>query len=166
MIHEDPTLADKYLQKLSDIYRYILNKRNIELVTLAEELAFLGKYIDLLEIRFEGSLMFNLIIEEQCHHKMLPPSVLQLLVENVVKHNFFTDNQPLTVLINATHNSITIRNKKQLKPIVETSTGIGLENIRERYKFLGRKVSVTSTDDFFEVKLSLIEEHENSDSRR
>lgn len=166
LIHEEPKLADKFLHKLSDIYRYILNNRSVELVTLKEELTFLKKYIELLEIRFQGSLSFEYTIHERCLSLFVPPAVLQLLVENVVKHNFFTDQYPLTVEINASDANVTIKNKKQLKTIVEASTGIGLENIRERYKFLGRKVDVKSTDEFFEVKLPLIEGYENSNSRR
>ncbi|MGY6521590.1 MAG: sensor histidine kinase [Mongoliitalea sp.] len=166
LIYEDPKLADKFLHKLSDIYRYILNKRNVELVSLEEELNFLKKYLELLEIRFQGSLTFQKAIDEEALPKMLPPAVMQLLVENVVKHNFFTDVKPLEVSIIASESSIKIHNKKQLKTIVEVSTGIGLENIRARYKFLGRKVSVRSTEEFFEVELPLIEGYENSDSRR
>ncbi|UJP64603.1 sensor histidine kinase [Mongoliitalea daihaiensis] len=165
LIYENPKLADQYLHKLSDIYRYILNKRNVELVSLEEELTFLKKYIELLEIRFQGSLSFQQDIHQECLPKLLPPAVLQLLVENVVKHNYFTDVKPLEVSISASSDAITIHNKKQVKSIIETSTGIGLENIRARYKFLGRNVHVVSTEEFFEVKLPLIEPYENSDSR-
>ncbi|MBC6368573.1 sensor histidine kinase [Algoriphagus sp. AK58] len=160
LIHEDVNLADKYLQKLSEIYRYILNNRGNELVRLSQELDFLKNYIDLLSIRFEQSLKFSLRIDPQSKHFLIPPAVLQLLVENVVKHNYFTQREPLEVKIFSERNHLTIWNKKQHKEVVDYSTGIGLQNISDRYRFLNQEIRIENASDYFQVDLPLIDDKE------
>ncbi|MFN3800530.1 sensor histidine kinase [Belliella pelovolcani] len=164
LIHEDPKLADEYLQKLSTIYRHILSTRDKELIPLKEELAFLDNYISLLSIRFQKSLKFSKNISSECKDLLLPPSVLQLLVENVVKHNYFTEKEPLTVTITSDCEQIKIHNKKQKKDVVEYSSGIGLQNISERYSFLDKKIVIIDEKEYFQISLPLI--HEDSNSRR
>jgi two-component system LytT family sensor kinase len=166
LIHEDVKLADAYLQKLSTIYRYILNNKDKELVSLREELNFLKNYVALLSIRFQESLSFKIEVDESCTNLLLPPAVLQLLVENVVKHNYFTISEPIEVLIHADCDYIIIRNKKQLKDAVDFSTGIGLQNISDRYRFLGSEINVMNAEGYFEVKLPLIKTYENRNHRR
>lgn len=165
LIHQDVKAADAYLQKLSNIYRYILNKKDQELVPLSEEMDFLNNYIDLLAIRFQSSLIFDLEVDKQCSNFLIPPAVLQLLVENVVKHNYFTKSEPLEVVIKSDCKTITVFNKKQLKEAVEFSSGIGLQNISDRYKFLNYAVRVFDMPDYFKVELPLIKTYENSDRR-
>ncbi|MCH7396693.1 histidine kinase [Belliella sp. DSM 107340] len=164
LIYENPKLADEYLQKLSQIYRHILANKDKELVSLSEELAFLDNYITLLGIRFQKSLNFDLKIEKACNDLLLPPSVLQLLVENVVKHNYFTEKEPLSVTIIADCETIKIHNKKQRKEVVEYSSGIGLQNISDRYSFLDMEIEIVDTESDFQISLPLI--HEDSNSRR
>lgn len=94
LIHQDANAADRYLQKLSEIYRYILRNKSNELIPLAEELDFLNKYIELLTIRFEESLKFSIDVKNAGFQKLIPPAVLQLLVENVVKHNYLLEKNP------------------------------------------------------------------------
>ena len=94
LIHQDVKGCGCLPQKLSNIYRYILNNKDQELVTLAEEMDFWSNFIDLLSIRFQSSLTFNLEVDKQCTQFLIPPAVLQLLVENVVKHNYFTKSEP------------------------------------------------------------------------
>lgn len=166
LIHEDVNAADAYLQKLSVIYRYILSNKDKELVSLKEELEFLKNYLDLLIIRFEDSLTFKMDVDESCKSAFLPPAVLQLLVENVVKHNYFTISEPLEVEIRSDCNKIKITNKIQAKEVVEDSTGIGLRNISDRYKFLGSSIHITAKADYFEVELPLIKTYEDSNNRR
>lgn len=156
LIHHNPQLADKYLQKLSDIYRYIIKNKDNELVSLSEELHFLNDYIDLLSIRFKDALTFQVEINPKAEKKFLPPAVLQLLVENVVKHNYFTKNEPLVVFISAEAETIVIKNKIQKKQVVEISSGIGLQNISERYQFLGKMVKIADQEGEFRVEVPLI----------
>lgn len=165
LIHQDVKSADAYLQKLSNIYRYILSNKDQELVTLAEEMSFLNNYIDLLSIRFQSSLTFKVEVDKQCAQFLIPPAVLQLLVENVVKHNYFTKSEPLEVVIKSDCETISIFNKKQPKEALEFSSGIGLQNITDRYKFLNYTVRVLDRSAYFKVELPLIKTHENSNRR-
>lgn len=166
LIHQDVNLADRYLQKLSEIYRYILKNKNNELISLSEEIDFLKKYLDLLSIRFEESLKFYLELENSCFEKLIPPAVLQLLVENVVKHNYFTKKEPLEIRLFCSGEFFTIYNKKQPKIAVEYSTGIGLQNISERYRFLNRSIRIHDEPDHFLVELPLIDDKAFTPGRR
>lgn len=158
LIHQDAHAADQYLQKLSEIYRYILKNKHNELIPLSEELDFLKKYLELLTIRFEESLKFSLDIRNSSHRKLIPPAVLQLLVENVVKHNYFTRREPLDILLSSDEFFLKIYNKKQPKEVVEFSTGIGLQNISDRYMFLNAKIRIEDEADYFLVELPLIDD--------
>ena len=160
LIHQDVKLADRYLQKLSEIYRYILNNRNNELVKLEQELLFLKNYLDLLTIRFDQSIRFQVDIEAEFNELLIPPAVLQLLVENVVKHNYFTQKEPLEVRIFSEGKTLKIWNKKQIKEVVDDSTGIGLQNISERYKFLKQRIRIENQTDHFLVEIPLIDVQE------
>ena len=160
LIHQDVELADRYLQKLSEIYRYILNNRTNELVRLEQELLFLENYLELLSIRFEQSISFNVTIDPKFNELLVPPAVLQLLVENVVKHNYFTQKEPLEVRIYSEGKVLKIWNKKQIKPVVDESTGIGLQNISDRYKFLNQPIRIENQSDHFLVEIPLIDVQE------
>ena len=166
LIHQDVQLADKYLQKLSEIYRHILRNKGNELITVSEELDFLKNYLDLLTIRFEDSLSFSVEVKNSSLLKFIPPAVLQLLVENVVKHNYFTRKEPLEIQILCRDNFLQIINKKQLKKTVEESTGIGLQNISERYRFLDRSIRVEDEQSHFLVELPLIDDQTFTSSGR
>ncbi len=166
LIYEDVTKADAYLQRLSTIYRYILNNKNQELVTVVMEFDFLKSYLELLEIRFKDSLSFDLKVASDCPEKLIPPAVLQLLVENAVKHNYFTLKEPLEIKISCNCNQVEIFNKKQPKNSDEISTGIGLQNISDRYKFLNLSILVEDEQHSFRVILPLIETDERTFSRR
>jgi two-component system, LytTR family, sensor kinase len=158
LIHKDVQLADRYLLKLSEVYRYILKNRGNELVSLQEEMDFLSHYLELLSIRFEDSLKFSVDIKSACYSKLLPPAVLQLLVENVVKHNYFTRKKPMEVRLFCEEGILKMHNPKQPKPAIEPSSGIGLQNISDRYRFLNFEIKVIDHNEFFQVELPLIDE--------
>lgn len=166
LIHQDIHLADQYLQKLSEIYRYILKNKGNELISLAEEIDFLKKYLELLTIRFEDSLRFSLELKNSSFEKLIPPAVLQLLVENVVKHNFFTKKQPLEVSISSDGFFLKIHNKKQPKTVVDFSSGIGLQNISDRYRFLNSRIRIEDEQGHFLVELPLIDDKTLTSGRR
>lgn len=166
LMHQDIAMADRYLLKLSNIYRYILKNNALELIPIEEELDFLDDYIDLLSMRFQDALLFKKEIDQNLLNRSIPPAVLQLLVENVVKHNFFTAKDPMEVLIKVEDEKCVIKNKMQLREDKSYSSGIGLQNIIDRYKFLGREIEVSKLTDHFQVTLPLIQDDKNSDSRR
>lgn len=166
LIHKDVKIADRYLLKLSEVYRYILKNTGNELVSLKEEMNFLEHYLELLSIRFEDSLKFSVSIQNECYSKLLPPAVLQLLVENVVKHNFFTRKQPMEVRLYCEGETLIMHNPKQPKSAIEPSSGIGLQNISERYQFLNFEIRVLDEPSFFQVELPLIDEQKITFGRR
>jgi sensor histidine kinase YesM len=166
LIHQDAKAADQYLQKLSEIYRYILKNKGNELIPLADELYFLKKYMELMTIRFQESLKFSLDFNPISFQKLIPPAVLQLLVENVVKHNYFTRKEPLEVSLSSDGTFLKIFNKKQPKKIVEFSSGIGLQNISDRYRFLNVEIRIEDEIDHFLVELPLIDDKTLTSSRR
>jgi sensor histidine kinase YesM len=166
LIKTNADKADVFLQKLSDIYRYVLKNGEEELVELKDELNFLRDYIELLEIRFGKALKIKIDIDPELQNTMIPPTVLQLLLENVVKHNFFTEQQPIEVSINGKGGEISVTNTLQKKDSLETSFGIGLRNISERYGFFEKDIQVDNhAQDKFKVVVPVINiSHEYSHS--
>lgn len=161
LIHENVHQADAYLQKMALIYRYLLTNRAKELVSLSEELEFLQSYLDLLKIRFGESIEVHITFEKDRPSYFIAPSVLQLLVENIIKHNYFTEKEPIAVQVKQQGSHIQVWNKKQKKEVKEHSHGIGLKNITERYAFLDQRITIQDEVDFFQVDIPLIEQHEN-----
>jgi sensor histidine kinase YesM len=157
LMHTDLDKADQFLQKLSAIYRYISQNVNEELITLEQEIRFLEDYISLLEIRFKDALIIKISIDEKLNQLFIPPVVLQLLIENVVKHNFYTSDKPVEVTVQNVGNNLKISNTFQPKVEDVDSMGIGLQNISERYRFLGETININRTDLSFEVSVPLIE---------
>ncbi|MBS7565372.1 histidine kinase [Mucilaginibacter sp. Bleaf8] len=143
-----------FIVKLSDFYRYSLESRQKDAVPMPEELKMLRAYFFLIQARFEDgvSLDINLSLD---HQKVTVPSfTLQLLVENAVKHNIISIDQPLHIRIISSGDWITVQNNLQPKNIPEPSTKIGLENINQRYLHLkGQGINVITDHDFYIVKL-------------
>lgn len=156
LMHDDLEKADLFLQKLSAIYRYISQNVNEELVSLEKEIHFLKDYVSLLEIRFKDSLLINISIDEKAEKCFIPPVVLQLLIENVVKHNFFTIEKPVKVEIKNNGFNLKVSNTFQPKTEDVDSMGIGLQNISERYKFLDKSIEINKSKNSFEVVIPLI----------
>lgn len=148
--------AEKYIQDLSEFLRFVLQASEKETVSLREELDNLEKYIRLLELRFGNNLQVQFSIEPQELGRLIPPLVLQILLENCVQHNIITQAQALTVNIYTENNSILVCNKLQ-KKTESQSTGQGLKNIRGRYRFHNaEEIKVIETDKQFCVTLPLI----------
>lgn len=156
LVVDDQQLAVKFIRKLSELYRYVLEVRDKELVPLQEELDFIESYIFLIKTRFENKLDVQLHINNT-NALMIVPMAIQLLVENAIKHNVATSKKILKVDIIQTTDSIIVKNKLQLKKSVESSTKKGLENLRQQYSFFtDRKVEVEQTKTEFIVKVPLL----------
>lgn len=157
LINDNPTLAGRYLEKLSEVYRYILNQKNEELVSLSDEIQFIRDYIFLLGIRFDNKLKCAIEIDG-CGNNKIPPATLQILVENAVKHNEISSRKPLSITITAIEGSyLKISNSLQPKNNNTRGTGFGMANIRERYRYLtDRPVKVNRNPDTFEVEIPMI----------
>jgi sensor histidine kinase YesM len=156
LIHQDPEKASQFVKQLSEVYRYLLDTRDRELVTLDEELKFLDSYIYLQKIRFGDSLECQLRVNDRS--AQLPPLVLQLLFENAIKHNIISIEQPLTVSIEQSGDRLTVANNLQLKSAADDSSGgTGLENIRRRYEFFtSAPVTVEQKEAKFTVSVPMV----------
>jgi Histidine kinase len=156
LVYEDTEKSVKFIKQLSEVYRYVLDTRSKEVVTLAEELKFVDAYLYLQQIRFGDKL----IIENNLRNKegMVAPLVLQMLVENAIKHNTISIDDPLTIKMYETGGAICVENNLQQKnETYINSMGIGLENIRKRYAFLSDKpVEVEKQRDRFKVAIPIL----------
>ena len=156
LVYEDPDKAAKFIKQLSEVYRYVLDTRNKEVVTLEEELKFLQSYLFLQQIRFGDKLDVDLRIDKI--DSMVAPLALQMLVENAIKHNVISNENPLRIKLFADNGFLIVENSLRRKNVLdEDSGGLGLDNIRKRYEFLSPvKVDVKEENHTFTVKLPII----------
>ncbi|MFT5642422.1 MAG: sensor histidine kinase YesM [Cyclobacteriaceae bacterium] len=151
LVYDDQDKAVKFIKKLSQVYRYVLDKKDQELVPIDDEIAFLDNYIFLQQIRFGENLKVE--INRGNFDGIIPPLGIQLLVENAIKHNVVSEKNPLTVEVTITANYYSIRNNIQEK-LTKDSTGIGLNNLQARYEFLTKKsIEIIKENNVFEVRL-------------
>lgn len=157
IIDEEPEIAKNFTQKLSQVYRYILKAQENDLVELKEELLFSEAYEYMLIIRYSNNLKFIKNIAEKYLTLKLPPLVLQMLVENAIKHNVISAEKPLEVLIFIDETEhLVVQNNFQPKIINVESSKVGLKNIADRFKLLFHKeIIVENTKTYFSVKLPL-----------
>jgi hypothetical protein len=158
LVYKDQDKAVDFINQLAKVYRYVLDSRNSELVSLKEELVFMESYLYLLQIRFDTSLIIQQNIPDKFNDLMLPPMALQMLVENAIKHNEVSAEFPLTLTIEVENNKLIISNNLQLRRSPEASCKTGLKNIRERYKYFSEElVEVEETKKIFLLRLPLLE---------
>ncbi|WP_298327178.1 2TM domain-containing protein [uncultured Dokdonia sp.] len=161
LIEENPKQATKFTTSLSKVYRYVLEQKNKELVPLEEELTFARTYMNLIKMRFEDSIVVE-IPENASHqeYKVVPLS-LQLLLENAVKHNQVTPNKKLYIKIYEDGNRLFIENNIQAKQIIKKSSGVGLQNIKQRYSLLSNsEVHIVDDSETFQVGIPLLTQAE------
>ena len=157
LIETDPKLADKFLGKLSKLYRHILEDKDESMRSLKKELAVLDDYIFLLRTRYGESLVVEIDIPDQFLDNYVPGMALQMLIENAIKHNNFCVDHPLHIRLYVQDNYLVVSNRLQRKDARVTSTKIGLENIKSRYGFqTNEPVIVEEASEFFTVKLPIL----------
>ncbi|HEU4902865.1 MAG TPA: histidine kinase [Flavisolibacter sp.] len=161
LIYEDKAEAGRYVKEMSRVYRYLLRNNDDELVPLQTELGFIQSYYHLLKTRFGAAIQVRVAIPQQVADSLLPPLTLQMLVENAVKHNNVSKEAPLTISITGTGEGwLSVKNNLQPKQGLVDSTGIGLNNIREKYRLLGLPdVQLLADGREFTVLLPLVEQH-------
>ena len=156
LIEENPEAAQKFTTSLSKVYRYVLEQKDKELVSVEEELKFAKTYMNLLKMRFENSITFELPEFENDEAKVVPLS-LQLLLENCIKHNIVSEKKPLHIKIYIEENELIIENNKQIKEVLQDRKGVGLQNIVSRYAILTkRNVIIQESETIFKVKLPIL----------
>ncbi|WP_010519286.1 sensor histidine kinase [Croceivirga radicis] len=154
LIDESPEKSKEFVHKLSFIYHKILEGSQKDLIAVSEEMEYTNAYIDLLQQRFAGNLVFNVDVKSK--NMKVIPLALQICIENAVKHNIVSKNHPLTISITDKDGYLIITNNKQLKP-KPFSSGIGINNIKDRYGIItDQSVIVQENQSSFTLKLPLI----------
>lgn len=170
LVMEDQHRAVDFINELSAVYRYLLQANEKNLTSLEAELRFIGHYFSLLKTRFEEGIGLSTDIEEAYKTWLLPPLTLQILVENAVKHNAILPGRPLQIKIYTTATgNLVVANNRQVKSSPVISNKLGLRNIADKYRLLGKKeLRVTQTESSFEVTLPLFKTnmYETIDSGR
>jgi two-component system, LytTR family, sensor kinase len=157
IIPENPQQAVEFVQQLSKVYRHILEVKDQKNISLKEELDVLRAYGFLLKTRFGNNLDIDINVPEEKLNKNIGPLSLQLLMENAIKHNIVSMDKPLKIDVYAINGRLVVSNNLQRKNQLNESTGIGLDNIRNRYKLLSDKlVEVTESENNFTVSIPLI----------
>ncbi len=157
LVYSDQDKAVNFIDQLSKVYRYLLDNRNNELVDLETELNFIHSYIYLLQIRFDKNLQFEMDIPKENMSLLLPPMSLQMLIENAIKHNEVSREQPLLIKIVVEEQKLVVSNNLQKRSVNETSSKTGIQNIKDRYRFFTEKlVEVIESVGLFTVKLPLL----------
>jgi sensor histidine kinase YesM len=158
LILNDPQTAHAFNSKLSNVYKYILLNKERDLISLDDELEFIDNYFFLLKIRHENKVALEHELKENDGKVMILPCALQILVENAVKHNEFSEAHPLTIRIVKNGQYLKISNNSKPKTYQIRSTGIGLKNLSSRYKLIcNRDIIIENSTERFTVKLPLIE---------
>ncbi len=157
LIEENPQNAQRFTTSLSKIYRYVLEQKDKELISVTEELAFANTYMNLLKMRFESSLIFEVPeLISNPDGKVVPLS-LQLLLENTIKHNVVSEQRPLHIRIKDMGDYLIVENDLQKKEILQDRRGVGLQNIVDRYGIItSRKVLIEETKSTFSVSLPIL----------
>jgi LytS/YehU family sensor histidine kinase len=155
LISTNPDKAIDFVKKLSEVYRYVLDQKNNELVDLESEVKFLESYVFLQKIRFDANLDVQINIKPG-NFKVIPLS-LQMLVENAIKHNEISDKKPLQISVFSSDDQyLTVKNRLQKKPGSE-GTGSGILNIQERYTFFSdKKVVISESATDFVISIPLL----------
>jgi sensor histidine kinase YesM len=157
LVYENQEKAGLFIRELSDVYRYILESREKDLVNLDVEMKFAESYINLLQLRFGENLQILMEVETSKKEYMIAPLSLQLLIENAVKHNVISKKHPLKIDIITNEDFLIVTNNLQPKNTKEYSSELGLKNIQSRYGFLtNTKVEVLNNMNEFIVKIPLI----------
>lgn len=152
--HNDKALT--YIERLSYVFRYIIQNGQNTLSTVSDELQFIDSYRYLLEVRYADKLFFDIDIDPTYMSRQMPSLALQPLIENAVKHNSITRSKPLTISIYTKDGAIVVANPIIPKIESEISTGIGLQNLSSRWQMItGQEIEVIRTENEFIVRLPL-----------
>jgi hypothetical protein len=156
LVYEDQKKAVTFIKQMSQLFRYVLDSRDKELVPISEELEFVRSFAYLLQTRFEDKLIFDIQVDAQAD-EMMVPMTLQFLIENCVKHNEISASKPLQIRIHRDESVFRVSNNLQLKKAGDNSTGTGLSNMVQQYSFFtARQIIIRETDKEFSVEVPII----------
>lgn len=156
IIEEDSELAVKFVEEMSAIYRYIIENRDVSSVPIQDELDAIASLVYLLDSRHPGAIDFDCELSADARHRKIVPLTLQTLVENALKHNRYSESQPLHLRIYAESDDLVIENTLNARDNAP-STAMGLENLARRVEHVcQRSLAITSTDQLFTVRVPLV----------
>jgi len=162
LIYEDTAMAEDFIGRFSDVYRYLLEQKEDNLVPIETELEFIESYIFLIQIRHSDNIRFE-IDKKELTGFLIAPITLQMLIENAIKHNEISVKYPLNIEISIQGQYLVVENNVRPKSTVGYSSGVGMENIMSRYKLLSdQDVIVEESADNFRVLLPKIMKNRNA----
>lgn len=157
LIEEDRELSAKFVQRLSQVYRYILSNRNHDIICLEDELSFIAAYYFLYQIRYGDAIQLQITVPTSKYKKGIAPVTLQLLLENAIKHNTLSEASPLIIEIYEENDFLVVVNNLNTVSNPGSSNKMGLRNIEDRYRLLANvKPVILVTDKTFCVKIPLL----------
>ena len=156
LVYDDQAMAVKFIQQMSDLFRYVLDSRDKELVPLKDELEFIRSFTFLLKTRFEDKLNIEIDVEANSDDYIVPMT-LQMLIENAVKHNEVSEAFPLRITVRKKENYLEVENNLQLKNVGENSKKTGLKNITQQFAFFSEKpIKIISSDERYLVRVPIL----------
>ena len=156
-MYKDPALTETFIRKLAKTYQYILASDQKKLISVEQEIEFINIYFFLLQVRFDKSIQLNISVNSELQQKFIPPLSLQILVENAVKHNAITNDNPLIINIRSLSSTLIVSNNILKKPSDTESFKIGLENLKNRYQYFTDKPIRIINKEHFEVLIPIID---------
>jgi len=157
LVYKDPDTSSQFIAQLSNVYRYLLQSQQKKVVALQEELSFIESYLYLLKMRYGDNLIIEKKLDSETENFYVAPASLQMLIENAIKHNIVSKNNPLTIKLYSKNGSIVVSNNLQEKEFKEESTHRGLQNIQSRYRLLSDEtVLIEKLTSEFKVTIPLL----------
>jgi LytS/YehU family sensor histidine kinase len=157
LVQQDPKLASQFIHHLAKVYRYVLEHKTNEVVSLQTELDFIQHYISLLNIRYGQALQIVVEVNDRAKDQGIVMVTLQMLIDNALKHNIVEAAQPLHIHILSQEAYLEVQNNKQIRKQIEVSTGQGLAQLQHLYHFLSEKpVKVLEDEQFFTIQIPLL----------
>ena len=158
LIASDHVKAQEFNKNIAEVYKYFLVNKNKDFVEVGEEIEFINKYFFLLRIRHDDKLQLTVNVDPALVNTLLiVPCALQILVENAIKHNQFTNESPLHIVINIDNRNINISNRMLFREAGNNSTRVGLRNLNSQYLLLSnKKIEIEKSQNKFIVKLPMI----------
>lgn len=158
LIVTDQQAAVQFVNNISDVYRYVLKSHQRNTISLQEELRFIAAYIEVLKGRYGNKMQIEMNIASTYQQHRVPPMALQILIENAVKHNIASHHKPLHINIFTNNKAeLVVVNNRQQRNCPEPSTGVGLQNLNQRCKFLSNhQLTIQQTDTNFSVTIPLM----------
>ena len=157
LIQTNPELASEFVRHMSKVYRYVLQHKENEVVSLDEEIQFIEHYIELVHVRYADGLNIQLDISEEAKDKGIVMVTLQMLIDNAIKHNIVQKEAPLLIKITDDAEYLIVRNNKQLRKQIDTSNGQGLMQLSQLYSYhTGKPIIINNEQDTYTIKIPLL----------